>query len=132
MAGFVVRMALNILGLWVADHLVDGIEIQDAGSFVMAGFVLGAVNALVRPILLVLTFPFTIVTLGFFVLVVNAAMLALVAWLVGGFYLSGFLAAFLGSLVVSLTSWATSFFIGPRGSFKYLVIDEQPRGDARG
>jgi len=131
-AGFFVRMALNILGLWVADHLVDGIEIQDAGSFVMAGFVLGAVNALVRPILLVLTFPFTIVTLGFFVLVVNAAMLALVAWLVGGFYLSGFLAAFLGSLVVSLTSWATSFFIGPRGSFKYLVIDEQPSGDARG
>ncbi len=126
MAGFVVRMALNILGFWVADHLIQGMEIRDAGAFVMAGFLLGAVNALVRPILLILTFPFTVVTFGFFVLVVNAAMLALVAWLVGGFYLSGFWAAFFGSLVVSLTSWATSFFIGPQGSFKYLVIDEQP------
>ncbi len=132
MAGFVVRMALNILGLWVADHLIDGMAIRDAGAFVMAGFLLGAVNALVRPILLVLTFPFTIVTLGFFVLVVNAAMLALVASLVGGFYLSGFGAAFFGSLVVSLTSWAASFFIGPSGSFEYLVIDERRRGDARG
>ncbi|HIF98826.1 MAG TPA: phage holin family protein, partial [Myxococcales bacterium] len=78
MTGFVVRMALNILGLWVADHLVDGMEIRDPGTFVLAGFLLGAVNAVVRPILLILTFPFTILTLGFFVLVINAAMLALV------------------------------------------------------
>ncbi|MDG2336189.1 MAG: phage holin family protein [Myxococcota bacterium] len=125
MAGFVVRMALNILGLWVADNLVAGIEIRDAWSFVMAGFVLGAVNALVRPILLILTFPFTIVTLGFFVLVVNAGMLGLAAALVGGFYVSGFWAAFFGSLVVSLTSWGASFLIGPGGSFEYLEMNER-------
>lgn len=125
MAGFIVRMALNILGLWVADNLVAGIEIRDAWSFVIAGFVLGAVNALVRPIFLVLTFPFTIMTLGFFVLVVNAGMLGLAAALVSGFYVNGFGAAFFGSLVVSLTSWGASFFIGPAGSFEYLENKER-------
>ena len=117
MRGFVIRMALNVLGLWLADHLIDGMEIRGATTFVVAGILLGAVNALVRPVLLVLTLPFTIVTLGFFVLIINAAMMALVASLLGGFYLSGFWAAFFGALVVSLTSWAGSSFVGPRGSF---------------
>ena len=128
MPGFVIRMALNVLGLWLADHLIDGMEIRGASTFVVAGILLGAVNALVRPILLILTFPFTIVTLGFFVLVVNAAMLGLVASLLGGFYLAGFWPAFFGALVVSFTSWAASFFVGPRGSFEYLVIEERERG----
>ena len=61
-------------------------------------------------------------TLGRFVLVINAAMLALVASLLGGFYLSGFWAAFFGALVVSLTSWAASSFVGPRGSYEVLVV----------
>ena len=124
MTGFIVRMALNVLGLWVADQLVDGMEIRDPSTFVLAGILLGAVNAIVRPILLILTLPFTVVTLGFFVLVINAAMLNLVASLLGGFYLSGFGAAFFASLVVSLTSWAASSFVGPRGSFEYLVVDK--------
>ena len=127
MTGFIVRMALNVLGLWVADQLVDGMEIRDPSTFVLAGVLLGAVNAFVRPILLILTFPFTVVTLGFFVLVINAAMLSLVASLLGGFYLSGFGAAFFASLVVSLTSWAASSFVGPRGSFEYLVVDKRNR-----
>ena len=127
MPGFVIRMALNVLGLWLADHLIDGMEIRGASTFVVAGILLGAVNALVRPVLLILTFPFTIVTLGLFVLVINAAMLALVASLLGGFYLSGFWAAFFGSLVVSLTSWAASSFIGPRGSYEVLVVQGRAR-----
>ena len=127
MTGFIVRMGLNILGLWVADHLVDGMEIRDPETFVLAGFLLGAVNAVVRPILLILTFPFAVLTLGFFVLVINAAMLALVASLLGGFYLGGFGPAFFAALVVSLTSWAASFFVGPRGSFEYLVVNERSR-----
>jgi putative membrane protein len=127
LTGFIVRMALNVLGLWVADQLVDGMEIRDPSTFVLAGILLGAVNAVVRPILLILTFPFTVVTLGFFVLVINAAMLNLVASLLGGFYLSGFRAAFFASLVVSLTSWAASSFVGPRGSIEYLVVDKKNR-----
>jgi len=127
LTGFIVRMALNVLGLWVADQLVDGMEIRDPSTFVLAGILLGAVNAIVRPILLILTLPFTVVTLGFFVLVINAAMLNLVASLLGGFYLSGFGAAFFASLVVSLTSWAASSFVGPRGSFEYLVVDKKNR-----
>ena len=127
MPGFVLRMALNVLGLWVADQLVDGISIRDLSTFLVAGVLLGAVNALVRPVLLILTFPFTIVTLGFFMLVVNAAMLGLVASLLGGFQIDGFWAAFFGSLMVSLTSWAASFFVGPRGSYEFLVIDERRR-----
>jgi putative membrane protein len=127
LTGFIVRMALNVLGLWVADQLVDGMEIRDPITFVLAGVLLGAVNAVVRPILLILTFPFTVVTLGFFVLIINAAMLNLVASLLGGFYLSGFGAAFFASLVVSLTSWAASSFVGPRGSFEYLMVDKKNR-----
>lgn len=127
MPGFVLRMVLNVLGLWLADHLIDGMEIRGASTFVVAGILLGAVNALVRPVLLILTFPFTIVTLGLFVLVINAAMLALVAALLGGFYLSGFWAAFFGALVVSLTSWAASAFVGPRGSYEFLVVEGRTR-----
>ena len=79
MPGFIVRLAVNILALWVATALVPGVEIYGAGTFILAGILLGVVNALVRPILLLLTLPFTVLTLGLFVLVINAAMLGLVS-----------------------------------------------------
>ncbi|MFP6638969.1 MAG: phage holin family protein [Myxococcota bacterium] len=122
MPGFIVRMAINILGLWVADALVPGIRIAGAGTFILAGILLGVVNALVRPVLLVLTLPFTLITLGLFVLVINAAMLGLVSVFLEQFTISGFWAAFWGAIVISLTSWFTSYLIGPRGSVETMVI----------
>ncbi len=118
MVGFLFRAALSMLGLWIATRLISGIRIDDARTLVLAGIVLGVVNAIVRPIAVILTFPLTILTLGLFLLVVNAGMLGLTAWLLRGFHLTDFRAALLASLIVSVTGWIGSMFIGPRGRFE--------------
>lgn len=118
MAGFLFRAALSMVGLWIATRWVSGIRIDDAQTLVLAGVVLGVVNAIVRPIAVILTFPLTILTLGIFLLVVNAGMLALTAWLLRGFHVADFGAALLASLLVSVTGWIGSMFIGPRGRFE--------------
>jgi len=112
-----IRLIINALALWLATRLVDGISFdgQIAFLFVVA-LVFGAVNTIVKPILMVLTFPFLIVTLGLFLLVLNAAML----WLTGaisdaaglGFHVSSFKAAFIGGLVVSIVSFVLSLMVG--------------------
>ena len=121
MPGFLIRMVISAMGLWIASELVPGMEITGMGTLVAAAFLLGIVNAVVRPLILILTFPITIVTLGLFLLVINAGMLGLVAWLLDGFMLDGFLAAVAGSLVVSATGWFASWYIGPRGRFEILI-----------
>ena len=115
MVGFLFRAALSMVGLWIATRWVSGISIDDSRTLVLAAIVLGVINAIVRPIAVILTFPLTIVTLGFFLLVVNAGMLGLTAWLLTGFHIAGFSSALWASLVVSLTGWIGSMFIGPRG-----------------
>jgi putative membrane protein len=122
MNGFLLRLAISAFGLWVASRLVPGVFIDDGWTLVFAALWLGIVNALVRPIVLVITFPFTLITLGLFILVVNAAMFGLVAALLEGFRLSGFGAALLGALVVSITSWLASSFIGPKGRYEVIVM----------
>lgn len=118
MAGFLFRAALSMVGLWIATRWVSGIRIDDAQTLVLAGVVLGVVNAFVRPIAVILTLPLTILSLGVFLLVVNAGMLALTAWLLRGFHVADFGAALLASLLVSVTGWIGSMFIGPRGRFE--------------
>ena len=125
MVGFLFRAALSMVGLWIATRWVSGISIDDPRTLVLAGLVLGVVNAIVRPIAVILTFPLTLLTLGFFLLVVNAGMLGLTALLLRGFHVSGFGAALLASLVVGLTGWIGSMFIGPRGRFE--VYSNRPR-----
>ncbi len=121
MVGFLFRAALSMVGLWIATCWVSGIRIDDPQTLVLAGIVLGVVNAIVRPIAVILTFPLTILTLGFFLLVVNAGMLGLTAWTLHGFHVAGFGAALLASLIVSVTGWIGSWFIGPRGKFEIYV-----------
>ena len=108
MMRFLLRVVIVALGLWLATELVSGIRIATPGSLLIAALLLGVCNALVRPILVILTLPITVVTLGLFLLVVNAAVFALVALLVPGFTVAGFLPALLGSLVVSVTGWIAS------------------------
>ncbi len=116
MTGFVLRAVVAALGLWLATAWVSGIRIDDAPTLVLAGVLLGIVNAVVRPIAIVLTLPLTIVTLGLFLLVINTAMVALVAWLLPGFHIpGGFWSAFGTALIVWVTGWLGSWFIGPRG-----------------
>jgi putative membrane protein len=121
MVGFLFRAALSMLGLWLATRWVSGISIDDARTLVLAGIVLGVVNAIVRPIALILTLPLTILTLGLFLLVVNAGMLGLTAWLLRGFHVADFRAALLASLIVSVTGWLGSWFIGPQGKYEVYV-----------
>jgi putative membrane protein len=122
MPGFIVRTFINVVGLWLASVLVPGIMFTDGGTLLIAAFLLGIVNAVIRPILVVLTLPITILTLGIFLLVVNAAMLGLVAALLQGFTLSGFFSALVGALIVSVTSWFASWYIGPRGRVEIMVV----------
>jgi putative membrane protein len=118
MAGFLFRAALSMVGLWIATRWVSGIRIDDAQTLVLAGVLLGVVNAFVRPIAVILTFPLTILSLGLFLVVVNAGMLGLTAWFLRGFHVADFWAALLASLLVSVTGWIGSMFIGPRGRFE--------------
>lgn len=102
---FLARLLLNGIAILVAAWLIPGLELTDTFSALIAGALLGLVNALVRPVLLLLTLPFTLVTLGLFIFVVNAICLGLTAALVPGFSISGFWAALFGALVVSVVSW---------------------------
>jgi len=120
--GFLLRLAISAFGLWLASEIVPGMEISGAGTLIAAAFLLGVVNALVRPLVILLTLPITLVTLGLFLLVVNAAMLGLVAALLPNFALAGLPSALLGAFVVSLTGWVASFYVGPRGRVDVLIV----------
>jgi putative membrane protein len=109
---FLAFWGVNTLSLWVADDLFEGIEFQTAQSLFIAGLLLGIVNTIVKPVLVVLTLPLSVVTLGFFVLVINALMLLLVAWLVPGFVVTGFWAGFFVALFVSVFSFVLNSLIG--------------------
>ncbi len=122
MLGFLLRLLVVALGLWLASLLVPGIAVHGLGTLLGAALLLGIVNAIVRPLLLILTLPITVLSLGLFLLVINAAMLGLVAWAFDNFSIAGFSAALLGSIVVSLTAWLASYFIGPRGRFEIIVL----------
>jgi putative membrane protein len=115
MIGFIFRAVIAALGLWLATHWVSGISIDSPTTLVLAGVLLGIVNAIVRPVAIILTLPITLVTLGVFLLVVNAGMLGLVALVLPGFHIAGFGAAFLAALIVSITGWIGSLLFGSRG-----------------
>ena len=122
MTGFLIRLLIVALGLWLASVLVPGIAITGVWTLLGAALLLGLVNAIMRPVLVLLTLPVTIVTLGLFLLVINAAMFALVAWVFDGFYIAGFWPALFGSIIVSLTGWLASAFIGPRGRIEVFFV----------
>jgi putative membrane protein len=119
--GFLIRALIAALGLWLATLVVSGITVDDARTLILAGLLLGIVNAIVRPIAIVLTFPITIVTLGLFLLVINAAMLALVARLLSGLHIASFGAALLGALIVSITGWIGSYLVGSRAKVEIFA-----------
>ncbi len=109
---FILRALVAALGLWIASRYIHGIHVRDLETLALAALLLGVVNAFVRPVVILLTLPFTLITLGLFLVVINAAMLELVAFLLHGFRVDSFFwAAILGSIVVSVVSWIGSFFI---------------------
>jgi putative membrane protein len=122
MRGFILRVLIGALSLWVASAIVPGVDIRGGATLLIAAILLGVVNALVRPLVVLLTLPLTLLTLGLFLLVVNAAMFGLVAAFLDGFHVSGFWAALFGAIVVSITSWLASSFIGSDGKYEVLVV----------
>ena len=115
MKGFFFRLLITALGLWAAAKVVPGVQLDGWGNLLIAALLLGIVNAVIRPVILILTLPLTVLTLGLFILVVNGISLEVVAWLMPGFTLSGLRAAILGSIIVGLTSWFASTFVGGSG-----------------
>jgi putative membrane protein len=111
MRNFLIRMLISMVGLWLATRLVSGVGAASAWDLLWAALALGIINALVRPIAFVLTLPITVLTLGLFLLVINAAMLGLAAWLIDGFTVGGFFGALLGAIVVSITSFIGNWLL---------------------
>jgi putative membrane protein len=111
-----------MLGLFLASALIPGVEIAGTGTFILAALLLGLANGFIRPIAVLLTLPLTIVTLGLFMLVINAAMFGLVAAMLDDFTVSGLFAAMFGALVVGITSTIASWYIGPKGQVEIYVV----------
>jgi putative membrane protein len=122
MNGFLVRMLITAIALWLAAMIVPGMALSGIGTVLGAALVLGIVNAFVRPLVILLTLPLTIVTLGLFLLVVNAMMLGLVSVVFQGFTLGGFWSAIFGAIFVSIFSWLGSAFIGSSGRYEVIVV----------
>ena len=122
MAGIIVRTLICMLGLFLASALIPGVEIAGTGTFILAALLLGLANGFIRPIAVLLTLPLTIVTLGLFILVINAAMFGLVAAMLDDFTVSGLFAAMFGALVVGITSTIASWYIGPKGQVEIYVV----------
>ena len=120
MAGFILRGLVAALGLWAATEMLSGFTIDSAGTLILAGLLLGLVNAIVRPFVLLLSLPALLLTLGLFLLVVNAAMLGLVALMLPGFKIAGFWTAVGAALIVSIVSWIGSWFIGSKGRVEVI------------
>jgi putative membrane protein len=120
MIGFIFRAVIAAVGLWIATRWVTGIQIDNATTLVLAGLLLGIVNAIVRPIAIILTLPITLLTLGFFLLIVNAGMLGLVAFLLPGFRIASFGAAFLAAIIVTITGWIGSALFGSQAKVEII------------
>jgi putative membrane protein len=112
MAKFLLRAVIAALGLWIASKIVPGVRIDGVGTLVVAALLLGLVNAIVRPVVFFLTLPITLLTLGLFLLVVNAAMIGLVAALLGGFDVHGLIPGILAAIVTGLVSWIGHAVVG--------------------
>jgi putative membrane protein len=111
---FLLRLLLNGVAIVVAANVITGLHLNGYVAALIAGAVLGLVNAVIRPVLKILTFPITILTLGLFTLVINAVCFALTAAVVDGFEIDGAVPAFLGALLVTFVSWALSLVLVPK------------------
>ena len=112
MLRFIIQFLVTAFALWLAAQVVPGVGFSSTTSLLAAAILLGIANSIVRPILTVLTFPLTILTFGLFLLVVNAAVIGLVAVLLGGFEVDGLGAGIGAAIVTGIVSWIAGWFIG--------------------
>ena len=126
LAGFFIQWSITSLSLWVASLLFNGIRFSSTSSLIVSALLLGFANAILRPLLFILTLPLTLMTLGFFLLVINALMLLLVAKLVDGFKISGFWTAFFASLFISILSMALGSLVPNADMTVYRLPQHAP------
>lgn len=125
MKGILIRWLLLTISIILTSYLVDGIYVASFSSALFAALVLGILNALFRPVLLIITLPINILTLGLFTFVINALLLKMVSGVVPGFYVHGFWSAVFGSLIISLVSWLLSSFVSDRGRIGYIELKKK-------
>jgi putative membrane protein len=113
---FLIQWGVTSLALWVASHVFSGIRFADTSSLIVSALLLGLANAIVKPLLILLTLPLTLVTLGAFLLVINAMMLLLVSSLVRGFTITGFWTAFCASILIAVLSLLIGVLLDGGGS----------------
>lgn len=118
MIGFLLRAAISALGLWLADYLLGGLTFSSPTSLLLGAVLLGIANAIIRPVFFFITLPLTVLTLGLFIFVVNGAMVGLVGWILPGMTVDGLWPAVLTAIIVGLTSWVASWFIGGDGKVR--------------
>jgi len=122
MRGLVVRWLVCAVALYLTDLILPGMEIQSVGALLFAAAAIGILNAIVRPVILLVTLPLNILTLGLFTLIINAAMLKLASDVVRGFEVHGFWAAFAGWLLLSFFTFVINFLIGERGTIEIVTV----------
>ncbi len=122
MRGLLIRWGVSAGALWLTSLVVRGIEIRSAASLVFAALTIGVLNAFIRPVLLLLTLPLTVLTLGLFAVVINAAMLKLASEVVRGFEVDGFWSAVGGTLLMSLFTFFINLLIGDNGRVETVHV----------
>lgn len=121
MRGFLIRLTLNVLALILVASILPGIEVKGFIPAIAAALLLGIFNAVLRPVLILLTLPISLLSFGLFILVINGLLLKLVAWMVSGFTVQGFWPAVFGALLISVTSWLLNFLINERGRVEIVI-----------
>ena len=122
MYGIFIRWLILTFSIIVTSYLLDGIHVSGFIPAFLAAAILSILNAVFRPILLILTLPINILSLGLFTFVINALMLLMVSGVIPGFNVSGFWSAVFGSLLISIVSWALTAFIGERGRVQFIDL----------
>jgi putative membrane protein len=127
MKGILIRWLILTAAIIVASYLLDGIQVKGFFNAFFAAAILGILNAFFRPILIILTLPINILTLGLFTFIINALLLKMASGVISGFDVRGFWTAVFGSIIISVVSWALNSFISPKGRVEY--IDLKNKGD---
>jgi len=126
MPGLLARLVITAFGLWIADVVLPGMYFDGAVHLFVAALLLGLANAFIRPIIVLLTLPITLVTLGVFLLVINGAMVLLVSSIMDGFHVAGLGTAILAAILVGITGWVANAYIGPRGNVEVWTVRRRP------
>ncbi|HAD04484.1 MAG: hypothetical protein A2091_08025 [Desulfuromonadales bacterium GWD2_61_12] len=129
MKGILLRWGILTLAILAAAYLLEGIEVGNFGTALAAAAILAILNAFLRPLLILLTLPINILSLGLFTFVINALLLKLVSVVIAGFVVQGFWVALVGALIISLVSWLLTSFVSDQGRVEVINLRQNRKGE---